>query len=45
MSENLRKFVPRAPRYVLRPQDRKVMRFSLEDSLGQGGVEHTILIN
>jgi hypothetical protein len=40
-----RKFIQRAPRYVLRPQDRKDMRFSLEHSVGEGGIEHTFLVN
>ena len=45
MSEALRKFLPRAPRYILRPQDRNVMRFSLEDTHGPAGIEQTLLIN
>jgi hypothetical protein len=45
MNAALRKFIPRAPRYVLRPQDRNVMRFSLEDTVGPAGVEETLLLN
>jgi hypothetical protein len=41
----LRKFVPRAPRYVLRPQDKHIMRFALEKTHGEGGIEHTVLYN
>lgn len=41
----LRRFIPRAPRYVLRPQDRNVMRFSLEDTIGPAGTEQTLLLN
>lgn len=44
-AENLRKFVPRAFRYVLRPQDKHVMRFSLENTQGAAGIEQTPLIN
>lgn len=45
MSEAVKKFIPRAPRYVLRTHDRNDMRFSLEHSHGQGGIEKTILLN
>lgn len=45
MAERLRKFVPRAFRYVLRPQDRNVMRFSLEHTSGSTEIEKTFLIN
>ena len=45
MGELIRKYVSRAPRYVLRPQDRSVMRFSLERTLGEGGIEKTVLLN
>ena len=45
MAERLRKFINRSPRYVLRPQDRNVMRFSLEHTQGGGGVEETLLLN
>lgn len=45
MADSLRKFVQRSPRYVLRPQDRKVMRFSLENTHGEGGIEKTLLLN
>jgi len=43
MSATLRKFVNRAPRYVLRPTDNQVMRFSTES--GPSGVFKTRLIN
>lgn len=43
MGERLRRFVPRAPRYTLRPQDRNVMRYALANS--RGGIEHTTLLN
>lgn len=45
MAERAKKFVERAPRYVLRPQDRSDMRFSLEHSHGAGGIERTLMIN
>lgn len=45
MNSVLRKFVARAPRYVLRPADRKSMRFSLQDTVGPAGIEETLLIN
>lgn len=45
MSEHLRRFIHRSPRYLLRPQDRKIMRFSLEHSQGEGGIEQTLLLN
>lgn len=45
MAERIRKFVPRAFRYVLRPQDRNVMRFSLEHTTGSAHIEQTFLIN
>lgn len=44
-AEKLRKFVPRAFRYVLRPQDKHVMRFSLEHAQGPQAIEQTPLIN
>lgn len=31
MGQALRKFVPRSPRYVLRPQDDQLLRFALKD--------------
>lgn len=37
--------MPRAPRYVLRPQDKNVMRFSLETTHGNAHAEQTILLN
>jgi hypothetical protein len=45
MSESLRKFKTRAYRYVLRPQDRKDMRFSLQTAEGVSGVEQTTILN
>lgn len=45
MGEKVRKYVPRAPRYVLRPHDRSEMRFSLQNTFGQPRVEKTILLN
>lgn len=45
MGENLRRFVPRAFRYVLRAQDRKVMRFSLDEEQGPSGIAQTYLLN
>lgn len=45
MGERLRKFVPRAPRYVLRPNDLNSMRYGLAVPKGGGGIERTILLN
>ncbi len=45
MGEKIRRFVPRAARYVLRPGDTAQMRFSLFKHHGSGGIEETILIN
>jgi hypothetical protein len=45
MVGRLHKFIARSPRYVLRPQDRNSMRFSLENTHGFGGIESTFLIN
>jgi hypothetical protein len=45
MGNAVKRFVPRAPRYVLRPEDRKTMRFSLQHTLGAAGIEETILLN
>lgn len=45
MGESLRRFIPRAPRYVLRPQDRNMMRFGLSNERGPAHIEHTTLIN
>lgn len=41
----LHRFVNRAPRYILRPQDNQIMRFALKDTKGQGGIDSTILYN
>jgi hypothetical protein len=41
----IRRFVPRATRYVLRPQDQKLLRFAFQqDHLGQG-IQETVLFN
>ena len=45
MPNQAKQFVQRAPRYILRPQDRADMRFSLEHTSGKGGIENTLLIN
>ncbi len=45
MGEKIRRFVPRAPRYTLRPDDRSSMRFSLADSSGAGAIDQTLLYN
>jgi len=45
MGESLRRFVPRAPRYILRTQDRNVMRFGLSSLRGPAHIEQTILLN
>jgi hypothetical protein len=45
MTDSARRFVPRAPRYILRTEDRKVMRFSLKDTSGPSGIEETVLVN
>jgi len=44
MAERIRKYVPRAPRYTLRPQDRNIMRFGLQEG-AVSNVEQTILLN
>ena len=45
MDNRVRRFIPRAPRYILRPEDRRVMRFSLEHTQGPANIEETILLN
>lgn len=45
MSESAKRFVPRAARYVLRPQDRNIMRFGLEDNVSGTHVRQTLLVN
>ncbi|MBX3021440.1 MAG: PilZ domain-containing protein [Bdellovibrionales bacterium] len=45
MEDSIRKFKPRAFRYVLRPQDKTAMRFSLEHTTGSAHIEQTFLIN
>lgn len=43
MNQILRKFIPRAPRYVLRPGDSEVMRFSPKS--GHGKIQQTKFLN
>lgn len=45
MGEKVRRFIARSARYVLRPEDRNSMRFSLLKHTGQGGIEETIMLN
>lgn len=45
MAERVRRFIPRAPRYVLRTQDRQVMRFCLSTEHVPSAIEQTILLN
>lgn len=45
MSDSAKKFVPRAARYVLRPQDRNIMRFGLEENASGTHVRQTLLVN
>jgi hypothetical protein len=46
MAESAKKFVPRSARYILRPQDRNIMRFGLEDShAGATDIRQTLLVN
>lgn len=45
MGESLRRFVPRAPRYILRTQDRNIMRFGLSSLRGPAHIEQTTLLN
>lgn len=45
MGEKIRRFVPRAPRYVLRTPDRNIMRFGLSSLRGSAHIEHTTLVN
>ena len=45
MGEGIRKFVPRAPRYVLRTHDRNIMRFGLAGLKGPAHIETTALVN
>lgn len=45
MGEKIRRFVNRAPRYVLRSADRNVMRFGLAALSGPAHIEHTVLVN
>jgi hypothetical protein len=44
MAEKIRRFLPRAPRYILRPEDRNVMRFGLQDG-NLSTVQQTLLLN
>lgn len=46
MSEDsLRRFIPRANRYVLRPKDQHLLRFSSQSEASTSGVHETTLIN
>lgn len=45
MTDSARRFVQRAARYVLRPQDRNIMRFGLEDNHRGAAVQNTLLVN
>lgn len=45
MGEKIRRFVNRAPRYVLRSADRNVMRFGLANLMGPAHIERTVLLN
>ena len=46
MSEDsLRRFVPRATRYVLRPQDKHILRFSSHKDEGASAIQETTLVN
>lgn len=45
MNQVLRRFVPRAPRYVLRPHDRSIVRYAPEHSAGPMSINRTKLLN
>jgi len=45
MAVRLHKFEPRAVRYVLRPADRKIMRFVSDERSDETNIESTILLN
>lgn len=45
MAEGIRKFIPRAPRYVLRPNDRHIVRYSTEGDRSMISVNRTTLLN
>lgn len=45
MSDGVRKFIPRAPRYVLRPNDRHIVRYSTEGDRSMVSVNRTVLVN
>ncbi len=45
MSDTLRRFIPRATRYVLRPQDQKMLRFSHQDEKGAEAIQETTLVD
>jgi hypothetical protein len=45
MSDALRKFIPRAPRYVLRPNDRHIVRYSTEGDRSMVSINRTVLLN
>lgn len=45
MDNHAKKYVQRAPRYLLRSGDRKTMRFSLQHMVGPSAIEETVLLN
>jgi hypothetical protein len=45
MGEIVRKFITRPARYVLRPEDRSIMRFSLLQQHGEAAVHETVMLN
>ncbi|MEK6556475.1 MAG: PilZ domain-containing protein, partial [Bdellovibrionota bacterium] len=45
MSASLRKFVPRSPRYTLRPTDNSFMRFAQKGELGRSHITHFVDIS
>src|SRR5580693_6706645 len=44
MNQTLRRFINRAPRYVLRPNDRHIVRY-MPDQTGPTGINKTTLLN
>ena len=45
MGEKVRRFINRSPRYVLRPEDEKTLRFSFMQHSGTAGVNETLMVN
>jgi hypothetical protein len=45
MTNSLRRFISRAPRYVLRPSDKQMMRYASDNANGPMGIHHTKLVN